>query len=342
MVKRPTITDLAAQAGVSVATVDRVLNRRLPVRQDTAIRVVQAAEAIGYHATGLLKRRLTEVPRRSFGFLLQKRHDIFYQSFGAELVAATKGFEAVDGKAVLEFVDELVPARIAARIRDLADRVEAMAIVAVDHPTVNEAVEDVVARGKAVFTLLSDITSPARSCCLAVDSRKAGRTAAWTISKLAKQPGKVGILLGSHRYLSQEISEISFRSYMREHAPAFQAMEPIINLDDERIAYEAVVDMLASNPDLAGIYVSGGGQEGLVRALREERGKRHVVAVCNELTPSTRAALIDGTIDMALRTPIEAMAGRAVALMAGAHGGALGEIPAQVLFPAEIYISENV
>lgn len=341
MVKRPTITDLARQAGVSVATVDRVLNRRLPVRQDTAIRVVEAAEAIGYHATGLLKRRLTEVPRRSFGFLLQKRHDTFYQALGAELVAATRAFDGMDGKAMVEFVDELVPARIAARIRDLAERVDAMAIVAVDHPVVNEAVEAVVGIGKPVFTLLSDITSPARSCYLAVDSRRAGRTAAWTISRLAKQPGKVGILLGSHRYLSQEISEISFRSYMREHAPHFQAMEPIINLDDERIAYEAVADMLASNPDLAGIYVSGGGQEGLVRALREESG-RHVIAVCNELTPSTRAALIDGTIDMALRTPIEAMAARAVALMADANGVAKSDIPAQVLFPAEIYISENV
>ena len=140
----------------------------------------------------------------------------------------------------MDFVDELVPARIAARIRDMSERADALAIVAVDHPTVNEAVEEAVARGKTVFTLLSDITTPKRSCYLAVDSRRAGRTAAWTISRLAKRPGKVGILLGSHRYLSQEISEISFRSYMREHAPAFQLLEPIINLDDERIAYEAV------------------------------------------------------------------------------------------------------
>ena len=52
MGRRPTIQDLAENAGVSVATVDRVLNRRLPVRESTALRVVSAAEAIGYHATG--------------------------------------------------------------------------------------------------------------------------------------------------------------------------------------------------------------------------------------------------------------------------------------------------
>jgi LacI family transcriptional regulator len=342
MVKRPTITDLARHAGVSVATVDRVLNRRLPVREDTALRVVGAAEAIGYHATGLLKRRMTEVPRRTLGFLLQKRHDSFYQAFGAELVKATKGFAGIDGKPFVDFVDELLPARIAARIRDMSERADALAIVAVDHPTVNEAVDDVVSRGKKVFTLLSDITTPKRSCYLAVDTRRAGRTAAWSISRLAKVPGKVGILLGSHRYLSQEISEISFRSYMREHAPAFQLLEPIINLDDEHIAYEAVCDMLASNPDLVGIYASGGGQEGLIRALRDEGAGRGVVAICNELVAATRSALIDGVIDLALRTPIEAMSARAVALMAQSLSGPESEIPQQVLFPADIFISENI
>ena len=52
MVKRPTMADLAQAAGVSVATVDRVINRRLPVNSDTVQRVVQAAEQIGYRATG--------------------------------------------------------------------------------------------------------------------------------------------------------------------------------------------------------------------------------------------------------------------------------------------------
>ena len=90
MGKRATITDLAREAGVSVATVDRVLNRRLPVRENTALRVVAAAESIGYHATGLLKQRMTEVKPCTLGFLLQKRHDEFYKAFANELMDATK------------------------------------------------------------------------------------------------------------------------------------------------------------------------------------------------------------------------------------------------------------
>ena len=341
MGKRATITDLAREAGVSVATVDRVLNRRLPVREDTALRVVAAAESIGYHATGLLKQRLTEVKPCTLGFLLQKRDD-FYRALANELLNATKSATFVRGKAVVEFMDELVPSFIAAKIREIAPRVDVLAIVAVDHPLVSEAVEEVVASGKPVFTLLSDLTTPARSGHIGVDGRKAGRTAAWAISRLAKKPGKIGILLGSHRYLNQETAEISFRSYMRENAPQFQLLEPLVNLDDQRIAYEAVEDMISTNADLIGIYMAGGGMEGLVRALRDENAGSRIIAVCNELIPITRSALIDGTIDLVLATPATLVASRAVEAMAHAAATERTESGLPILLPAEIFLSENI
>jgi LacI family transcriptional regulator len=341
MVSRPTIQDLAKQAGVSVATVDRVLNRRLPVREDTALLVVKAAEDIGYHATGLLKRRLTEIPHKRFGFLLQKR-DAFYQDLGKELSDCTKATATIDGKAIVEFVDELVPSIIAARIREVGPKVDALAIVAVDHPLVNEAVETIAALGKPVFTLLSDISTFVKAGHIGLDGRKVGRIAAWTISRTASGPGKIGILLGSHRYLNQELAEISFRSYMREHAPEFSLLEPIINLDDERIAYEAVSEMVENNSDLVGIYVCGGGQDGLIRALRDERAGRRIVAVCNELTPMSRAALIDGTVDLVLAHPVPQMARRLVDMMAKASLAAEPSRFSPVLFSADIYLSENI
>jgi LacI family transcriptional regulator len=340
MVKRPTLIDLAIAAGVSIATVDRVINRRLPVSEDTAQRVVKAAESIGYHATSLLKRRLSEVPVRRFGFLLQKR-DEFYQALGSALVAETKATREVEGKPLLEFMDEVAPNYIAKRILEVAPRVDALAVVAMDSPQVNEAIEKVVAQGKPVFTLLSFVTSTACTGHIGLDSRKCGRIAGWTISRLVRQTGKIGILVGSHRYLNQETSEISFRTYMREHLPEFQLLEPIINLDDERIAYEAVSGMLASYPDLVAIYVAGGGQYGLIRALREITGKRRPVAVCNELTPGTRAALLDDVIDLALSTPVVPLAQRAVGNMIAACEERRIS-PQQSFLPPEIIVSENL
>lgn len=154
MVKRPTIQDLAKAAGVSVATVDRVLNRRLPVREDTALRVVAAAEQIGYHATALLRQRVEETPKRTFGFLLQKKEHEFYRNFAAALTDATRESTAVQGRSFVEYIDEIVPSTIAHRIGEAAQKCDALAIVAVDHPLVNEAIARV---NKPVVTLLSDV-----------------------------------------------------------------------------------------------------------------------------------------------------------------------------------------
>ena len=87
--RRPTISDLAKASGVSVATIDRVLNGRLPVREQTARRVYEAAQDIGYHAVGLLRQRVFEdVPRYQLAFLLQKPTQSFYQAFAKEIEAA--------------------------------------------------------------------------------------------------------------------------------------------------------------------------------------------------------------------------------------------------------------
>jgi LacI family transcriptional regulator len=343
--RRPTITDLAEKAGVSVATVDRVLNKRHTVREITVRRVLNAAEELGYHATGLLQRRLQEqVPERTLAFLLQKRTDHFYQTLGADLATATRKASDIRGKPIVEFIDELSPAAVVEAMRTVGDKADAIAVVAVDHPHITEEIGRLHARGVPVFTLLSDLSAPLRAGYIGLDSRKAGRSAAWTIARLAKQPGKVGIVVGSHRYLGQELAEISFRSYFRELAPEFQLLEPLINLEDVRIAYDATLDMLKRNPDMVGFYAAGGGVEGIIRALREKPSGDHIVFVCNEIDPNTRAGLIDGVVDMVLATPTALLAEKAVEAMAKAAAAPapLQESAAQIVLPLGLFISENI
>ncbi|WP_029076274.1 LacI family DNA-binding transcriptional regulator [Kaistia adipata] len=341
-VNRPTIRDLAAAAKVGVATVDRVLNQRAPVRRETAERVLAAAEAIGYHGTGLLKRRLEEtaVPK-TFGFLLQRRADAFYQEMAAALAGATRAVKAVRGRPVVEFVEDISAATVADKLLALGARVDALAVVAADHPKVTEAVETLRARGVGVLTLLSELSAPSIGH-VGIEHRKAGRTAAWAIARLAKRPGSVGIFVGSHRYVGHELSEMSFRAYFREHAPEFRLLEPLANLEDPHLAHEGTLELLKRNPDLVGIYVAGGGMAGLVSALREADPDRRVIAVCNELVPETRAALVDGVVDAVISTPVVALAEQAVAIMTRAVTPAAGEGEARVLLPFHLYVAENV
>ena len=59
----PTIKDVAKRAGVSIATVSRVINKTAPVQDNTAIRVVSAVEALKYRpkaAARILARQRTD------------------------------------------------------------------------------------------------------------------------------------------------------------------------------------------------------------------------------------------------------------------------------------------
>lgn len=343
MARRPTIADLARESGVSVATVDRVLNARHPVREETTRRVYDAATAIGYHAAGLIRQRLRQdLPQYRLGFILQQPSQPFYQSFAKEIEGAIAGTQHFRGIAQIEYLESQTPTEISKRLRDVAIRSRAVAMVSVDHPTINATVAELKENGIPVFSLLSDFATGVRAGYIGLNNRKAGRTAAWIIAKTAKKPGKVAVFVGSHRFLGQEMREIGFRSYFRELAPEFELIDTLVNLEARNIAHEATLDLLHRHPDLVGFYVAGGGMEGAISALREENMADRLVTVCNELTPDSRAALAENIMTMVIGTPLERLCRELVDQMAVAIEKAVGETPGQIFLPFDIFTSENI
>jgi LacI family transcriptional regulator len=343
MNRRPTIADLAQTAGVSVATVDRVLNRRHPVREETTRRVLKAAEEIGFHATALIRQRLSpDAPQRTFGFVLQKETHHFYQMLAAALKDAAHAAAGVRGQPFITFASALTPTATLERLVEVGSQADAVGIVSVDHPSINLHIEELRRQGVPTFGVLTGLTTPGWAGYVGIDNRKAGRLAAWTIARTAREPGKVGILVGSHRYLGHEMREIGFRSYFREHAPSFQILDAVVNLEEPAIAYEATLDLLKRHSDLVGICVAGGGMEGVIQALRDERCAGRLSVVVNELTPDTRAALTDDVVTLVIGTPIRQLATTLVdAMLRAADGGPMNGTPSQIMLPFEIYTSEN-
>lgn len=344
--RKVTLQAVADAAGVSTATVDRVLNARLPVREATALRVIAAAERIGYHGAQLMRQRLPDrqVVRR-LAFCLQKHDDPFYQSLGEAITDAAAQHRPEACHAQLHFMDALDPASIAEALLQAADGADALAVVALDHPRVCAAVDALHAEGKPVLALLSDLSTPLRLGYAGIDNRQRGRTAAWAMRRLARRKGVVGVFVGSHRYLGQEANEMSFRAALREAAPGLRVLESLVNLEDAQLAHEATLELLARHKDLVGLYAAGGGAAGIVAALREEGLGRGIVTICHELIPEHREALIDGVVDLVLHTPPEALARTAVRVLCQALAtrdvtpGA--RQPQSFVLPFEIRTPEN-
>lgn len=82
---RPTINDVARQAGVSKATVSAVLNDTGSVKESTRNRVLQVIDVLNYRPSGLA-RRVGSPKSRSIGLLIKEIDNPYY----AEIIASAR------------------------------------------------------------------------------------------------------------------------------------------------------------------------------------------------------------------------------------------------------------
>ena len=298
---KPTVHDIAAHAGVSLATVDRVLNRRPGVRSLTREKVERAVAALGYvrdtAAANLAKGQLYPLV-----FVLPTGENPFFQELRREVSeAALRGVHdrltirvvnvaAFDGVALAHALDELDPADVCG-----------VALVAVDIPAVAAAVERLKQAGVSVVTLVSDLAHSVRDHYAGIDNMAAGRTAASLIGRFAAGvSGPVQVIIGSHSVRDHRDRLDGFRAVLTAEYPQLMLLPVIEGMDDADRVATALEEAFTRVPDIRAIYSLGAGNAGLVRVLARHQKAGHVFTIAHELSPATRTALETGLIDTVL------------------------------------------
>lgn len=349
MAKRPTIKDLAEASGVSAATVDRVLNGRQSVRAVTAMRVFEAAKQIGYHATPLIQQRVVgEVPSLHFGLLLPTIEQDFYGYFRAEAERAVATYHDAQVRLSIEFLTASNPPDVAQAMGALGARVDALGVVAVDHPRVTEQVEKLAQRGVPVYAILTEIGQGVREAYVGTNNIKVGRTAASMLARAIppkhqdEAAREVALFVGGPRWHGHELRETGFRTWLRQNRPDISVLETIVNMDTPELTFEASIALMKRHPRLAGIYCAGGGREGVIRAVREEGKAGRVDVIANELSDVTRYAMADGIVSMVLHTPVFDIMTECFRLAQNALTDGLGASKGQYFLPLHVVLPENL
>ncbi|MBT2372669.1 LacI family DNA-binding transcriptional regulator [Pseudomonas fluorescens] len=300
--KRPTIATVAEHAGLSVATVDRVLNARAPVSPTTAEQVFQAAEAVGYFAARLIGQRIRERrPSYRFGILLLGTAQAFYANVAAAINEAAQRQEGANVSCQFEYIVDRTPGAIIAQIEQLAVQCDGLAVVSFAHPQINAAIAQIREAGVPVVALLSDIHEAAAEPYVGQDNHQLGRTMGWLVAHTCgARKGSVAVLLGGHRFLGHQARVEGLRSYLAEHAPGLQMLEAVINLDNCDITEEATLELLARHKDLRALCVVGGGGDGVINALSQLPKRPSLCCILQESTQLSRQALADGLISLVI------------------------------------------
>lgn len=341
MPSRPTVADLARASGTSVATVDRVINGRLPVREGTARRILEAARAIGFHGIGTIEARLrANLPECRVGLVLQRSGDPFYPELEAALRLALDGSRRFRAQVRTAHWTGHDPATIAAVLDRMAARCDAVAFVSPNHPLIEEAIARIAGQGKAAFALLSDCAPMQRTGYIGIDSRKAGRAAAWMIHHCARGPGKVAVIVGDRGFRGHELAETAFRQWFRENASGHRILETQANGEDDARTRALLADLLQREGRLAALYMTGGGKSGAIEAIAALPPGERPMLILPSLTAETRAGLARGIVTMTICEPLDQIARvleHNIALHVEGRGA---EVAAVTMLPIDLRIPE--
>lgn len=291
-----TLKTVAEAAGVSVATVDRVLNRRDGVKSDTIERVEEAIRRLGYAPSSLASR--VQPAGGSFLFLLPEGGNPFIAAM-EEAVSRFKEWLPFAGcRFDLRRADVFDGPALAAALEAAETGYDGVAVSALDHPAVREAINRLKRRGVHVVTLVSDVPSSMRDRFVGVDNMAAGRTAGSLLGRfLPHRRGKVAMIAGSLALRDHAERRFGFEQVLAQDFPDVEVIALREGRDDPARVRTLVEEILREHGDLAGLYAVGAGTGGGIAALEASGRADAVVFVGHELTEENRAALIRGTLD---------------------------------------------
>ena len=296
---RVTAQDVAREAGVSLATVDRVLNKRKGVRDATIQRVVAAMDRLNF-VRDVTAANLARGRSYTFTFIVSAGETAFFNDVRSEIEIA-KGQAAKERINVKSLaVPPLDPRAIVDAIDGLGDDIgDGVALVAVESQIVRDAIAALRARGVRVVTFISDIPNSERERFVGIDNVAAGRVAASLLKRfVAPRSGDIAVVAGSGTLRDHVERRMGFEQVMRAECPELNVLPWIEGEELAGIVEEKLSALLAENPNIVGLYSLGGGTRGVIDAI--EDAEQEISVVTTELSPHTREALISGTVDAVL------------------------------------------
>lgn len=310
-----TLAQIAQEVGVSVTTVDRVLNNREGVRSRTREAVLEIARRRGWF--GPIEE---ETPPIRMDFVLPAGSNTFMGLMHQYLLEEAQNFGGI--QPMVHVVDGLDPERMALRLTSLIGKTDAVGFVTLDHPSVRAAIENLTEMDVPVASLVSDLPSLHKTGYVGIDNRSAGRLAGLLMGRFLHPDKKhnVVIVIGSLSYRGHEEREMGFKSILSQDFRNLTISEIIEVSDDRDRAYTEMRRILTDNPPSA-IYNVGSGNQGIGQALKEAGIDRETVFIAHDLTSATKRMLLSGTLDAVIDQNPRVEAREVVKLLASAVRG---------------------
>ncbi len=339
---KPTTKDLARAAGVSLATVDRVLNARAGVRQATVERVNRAIREINF-VRDIAAANLARSKEYRLVFLLPDHDDEFIDLIRGAIDEANISMAhertnvsiirapANDPHAIAQMLDQLG-----------AEKIDGVAIMAPETPHVRDAILKLNARGIAVVAFVSH--HPAAQCAhyVGINNEAAGRTVGQLMARfVGNREGSVLVLTESMQSRDSQERRLGFDMIMARHAPHLSIRASMETYADSLRARRIVKAAMQSHSPIVGIYLMNHGIQEVMLAIDAQTLPAHTVIIGHELTPNSRARLAGGTMDAVITQDVGHLVRSSIRVLR-AKAARVGTLASQERIRIEIILRENM
>lgn len=260
--KRHGLLKVAELAGVSMSTVDRVLNDRGGVSDLKRRKVLAMARALGIRP-GL------PAPFKGpiiVDVLLADSATDHFKRLNAAFERQAQRLRS-DLALRRQLWPESAPQQLVDALRKPRSRRHGMIVIAPDTPAVKQALETIVQGGTPTVLLTTNLSEVDGAVYVGIDNYAAGRSAGRLMSQWVNQrPGAVLLTVNSLAYTAHQERAKGFMEVMAHHAPGIRIIGPVECFDDDVLTQAAVAQTLADGP-LAGLYDTGSGSHGIHTAL---------------------------------------------------------------------------
>lgn len=343
LLKRPTLKEIAAHSGVSMATVDRVLSSRAKVSPHTRERVMKSIEALTGGAVSMSGTAVAEraKPKELSFALVMEGGAAFIRAVERKVDSVRQRYEGL-GIRVTTFVpQEYSVSTFKSLLQRAAGKHDGLIVVSRENSEISAAINAIVIGGTPVVCLTTDLSDTLRLGYCGMNNTGAGRVAARLMGKFTGDKSGDVILIASAPYHCQYERELGFRRILRENFPNLRILESIDNHDLDVDSYDGLMRLFESGVKPLGIYNVTGGTAGVVRALDDKGWTDDCFYIAHELDDVSHPLLAEGKINVVMDQDLRA---EIILALNGLmyHCGVLARAPVFTEAPPIVTTRENM